>query len=166
MIVLLFFVAAASLPHAFSESLPASEASTLIRAGDYTVKVTRLSTETPLTAGTLLQVPSDYTFVYNPAIFKSEAGDYTLACRCQNKTSSGVTSSVIVGSTLNIQPKSISAQPAVTEGMLLNSTEPYEKCGTEDPRIVQSNGVTYMYYTAYDCSVRRKHHGLPFLFCS
>lgn len=29
---------------------------------------------------------------------------------------------------------------------------PFEKCGTEDPRVVQQGGVTYLFYTAYDCS--------------
>jgi len=29
--------------------------------------------------------------------------------------------------------------------------EPFEKCGTEDPRIVQHDGTTYLMYTAYDC---------------
>ena len=29
---------------------------------------------------------------------------------------------------------------------------PFEKCGTEDPRVVQHDGVTYLFYTAYDCN--------------
>uniref|UniRef100_A0A914P5W5 Arabinanase/levansucrase/invertase n=1 Tax=Panagrolaimus davidi TaxID=227884 RepID=A0A914P5W5_9BILA len=135
-----------------SSSSPSTTTTTPIPEKKYKVVAQRISDQ-PIIS---FKNGSVWNFNYNAAIFKQ--GDIiAVLIRVQNLTDQNIPfkagPSHFAVSMLTFTNGIVTAAPTINN--TLTFMQPFEACGTEDPRITYNNGLYYLFYTSNDCTNRK-----------
>ncbi|EGD79035.1 hypothetical protein PTSG_02003 [Salpingoeca rosetta] len=122
---------------------------------DWVVLAKRISSSHPIISKDTTRGACD--FPYNPALFPLPTGSDDGArsrvgalVRCQNLTQPPYTVAPSVMCSSVIDPSGRNASQ--TMHIAFQEDAVFEKCGTEDPRVVKWGDEYFLFYTAYDCT--------------